>query len=193
MSWFRREIQLVDTSEIIYLSDDGTISFNLVSQDIEIEEKTLARIDEYLRKWMTQDLLTRGTTTDETATLSHQLALLDLKFVPYQLDTVRSLLVDNLYSLSAARFLDVITYIYTTEPLWVLELITGRFLYSQLYVMPQTITFGLQSSVSEYTLPTKTEWALALAEFPWLPLVLFLQRIYDEMVTSSMLTEQALK
>ncbi len=173
---------VVDTTEAIHLSDDGSYTYSLVSRDPVEEEAVKQRIYQQLERWMVQDIVTESSNTEGDATLSRQLAYLDIKFLPHQRDALKQLLTDTTVSLSAARFFDVLTYIYTTEPLWVFELLTGKFLYSQLYILPKTITVLVGEYTEERQLPTKEEWVETLAEYPWIPLLIFIQQISDDII-----------
>lgn len=183
MSWWKskdKDILEPDSRLVIHVAPG--VDYTLVSEDRNVEEASIKRIATEINKWALQDYTFDMSNSGYEHSLAYQLATIDLKFLPFQMDALRVPLMDNEYSRNASRFLDMLNYLFMTEPEWVFSLITGRFLYSQLYMMPRHMVITNDQEPVE--LPTKEDWAKCLSIYPWIPLLVFLQHDFDDAVMS---------
>lgn len=173
MFFFKKPQPIADTSDYIFLTDDGSCFYPLTC-DPELYAKGLDLIRENIRKWMLQDhatCLTTGTPIENT--IAYQIQQLDLKRLPEPngILALSNILSDTEFSRSGGRLMDTVVRIYTFVPQEVLNAFSGKFLYGMLYALPP--------SINDVPLPTKSEWLELLQSWPWVPLLLIIQELYD--------------
>ena len=160
---------LNDTTDIIYLSEDGS-SFYELTCDPLLYAQGLVSIRTILSNWIAEDrAVATSTALAPDGTVSYLLNNLDIKMVPHAiyLEQLINIIRDNEVNRSGSRLLDAIALIHTVVPTEVIQCFKGKFLYGMLY--------GL--SDIDQTLPTKEQWVHALAVLPWIPFILIIQEI----------------
>lgn len=160
---------LNDTTDIIYLSEDGS-SFYELTCDPVLYAQGLISIRTILSNWIAEDrAVATSTALAPQGTVSYLLNNLDIKMVPHAiyLEQLINIIRDNEVNRSGSRLLDAIALIHTVVPTEVIQCFKGKFLYGMLY--------GL--SDIDQTLPTKEQWVHALAVLPWIPFILIIQEI----------------
>lgn len=160
---------LNDTTDIIYLSEDGS-SFYELTCDPLLYAQGLMSIRTILANWIAEDrAVATSTALAPQGTVSYLLNNLDIKMVPHAiyLEQLINIIRDNEVNRSGSRLLDAIALIHTVVPTEVIQCFKGKFLYGMLY--------GL--SDIDQTLPTKEQWVHALAVLPWIPFILIIQEI----------------
>lgn len=160
---------LNDTTDIIYLSEDGS-SFYELTCDPVLYAQGLISIRTILANWIAEDrAVATSTALAPQGTVSYLLNNLDIKMVPHAiyLEQLINIIRDNEVNRSGSRLLDAIALIHTVVPTEVIQCFKGKFLYGMLY--------GL--SDIDQTLPTKEQWVHALAVLPWIPFILIIQEI----------------
>ena len=160
---------LNDTTDIIYLSEDGT-SFYELTCDPLLYAQGLVSIRTILANWIAEDrAVATSTALSPDGTVSYLLNNLDIKMVPHAiyLEQLINIIRDNEVNRSGSRLLDAIALIHTVVPTEVIQCFKGKFLYGMLY--------GL--SDIDQTLPNKEQWVHALAVLPWIPFILIIQEI----------------
>lgn len=160
---------LNDTTDIIYLSEDGS-SFYELTCDPLLYAQGLMSIRTILANWIAEDrAVATSTALSPDGTVSYLLNNLDIKMVPHAiyLEQLINIIRDNEVNRSGSRLLDAIALIHTVVPTEVIQCFKGKFLYGMLY--------GL--SDIDQTLPTKEQWVHALAVLPWIPFILIIQEI----------------
>lgn len=160
---------LNDTTDIIYLSEDGS-SFYELTCDPLLYAQGLVSIRTILANWIAEDrAVATSTALAPQGTVSYLLNNLDIKMVPHAiyLEQLINIIRDNEVNRSGSRLLDAIALIHTVVPTEVIQCFKGKFLYGMLY--------GL--SDIDQTLPTKEQWVHALAVLPWIPFILIIQEI----------------
>lgn len=160
---------LNDTTDIIYLSEDGS-SFYELTCDPLLYAQGLVSIRTILSNWIAEDrAVATSTALSPDGTVSYLLNNLDIKMVPHAiyLEQLINIIRDNEVNRSGSRLLDAIALIHTVVPTEVIQCFKGKFLYGMLY--------GL--SDIDQTLPTKEQWVHALAVLPWIPFILIIQEI----------------
>lgn len=160
---------LNDTTDIIYLSEDGS-SFYELTCDPVLYAHGLISIRTILSNWIAEDrAVATSTALAPQGTVSYLLNNLDIKMVPHAiyLEQLINIIRDNEVNRSGSRLLDAIALIHTVVPTEVIQCFKGKFLYGMLY--------GL--SDIDQTLPTKEQWVHALAVLPWIPFILIIQEI----------------
>lgn len=160
---------LNDTTDIIYLSEDGS-SFYELTCDPLLYAQGLVSIRTILANWIAEDrAVATSTALSPDGTVSYLLNNLDIKMVPHAiyLEQLINIIRDNEVNRSGSRLLDAIALIHTVVPTEVIQCFKGKFLYGMLY--------GL--SDIDQTLPTKEQWVHALAVLPWIPFILIIQEI----------------
>lgn len=160
---------LNDTTDIIYLSEDGS-SFYELTCDPVLYAQGLVSIRTILANWIAEDrAVATSTALAPQGTVSYLLNNLDIKMVPHAiyLEQLINIIRDNEVNRSGSRLLDAIALIHTVVPTEVIQCFKGKFLYGMLY--------GL--SDIDQTLPTKEQWVHALAVLPWIPFILIIQEI----------------
>lgn len=174
--WPFKDPPLMDTSDTIFLTEDGSINYPLEEEDPVRYKESIEKIFDLLRMWMSQDIAfasSRGLQVSDT--LVYQLAMLDLKLLAYP--TYLSML-DNIMDdtssneKSGSRLMDTIVRICVQVPMSDQRVITGKFLYGNLYGIPREIN-GME-------LPSKSHWAATLLKYPWVVYLPFLQELYDD-------------
>lgn len=160
---------LKDTTDIIYLSEDGS-SFYELTCDPLLYAQGLISIRTILSNWIAEDrAVATSTALAPQGTVSYLLNNLDIKMVPHAiyLEQLINIIRDNEVNRSGSRLLDTIALIHTVVPTEVIQCFKGKFLYGMLY--------GL--SDIDQTLPSKEQWVHALAVLPWIPFILIIQEI----------------
>lgn len=160
---------LNDTTDIIYLSEDGS-SFYELTCDPVLYAQGLISIRTILSNWIAEDrAVATSTALAPQGTVSYLLNNLDIKMVPHAiyLEQLINIIRDNEVNRSGSRLLDAIALIHTVVPTEVIQCFKGKFLYGMLY--------GL--SDIDQTLPNKEQWVHALAVLPWIPFILIIQEI----------------
>ena len=161
--------RLNDTTDIIYLSEDGA-SFYELTCDPLLYAQGLVSIRTILSNWIAEDrAVATSTALSPQGTVSYLLNNLDIKMVPHAiyLEQLINIIRDNEVNRSGSRLLDAIALIHTVVPTEVIQCFKGKFLYGMLY--------GL--SDIDQTLPNKEQWVHALAVLPWIPFILIIQEI----------------
>ena len=161
--------ELKDTTDIIYLSEDGS-SFYELSCDPVLYAQGLMSIRTILSNWITEDrFIASSTAIDPQGTVSYLLNTLDIKMIPHAiyLEQLINIIQDNDINRGGSRLLDAIVLIHTVVPTEVIQCFKGKFLYGMLY--------GL-SDVNQ-VLPNKSQWIYALAVVPWIPFISIIQEI----------------
>lgn len=170
---FKEPFVAIDNTEFIYLDETGTRFYPLMC-DNTLYKESLEIIREQLRTWIVQDL-SYTTSLNEVVerSLVYQLVNIDVKFLPYPTYTemLKLCLQDTDISHSGSRLMDTIVRIGTLVPTEVLETIKGKFLYSMLYTIPR--------EVNGQPMPNKVAWVETLSLYPWIPLMLFIQELYE--------------
>lgn len=160
---------LNDTTDIIYLSEDGS-SFYELTCDPLLYAQGLMSIRTILSNWITEDrFIASSTAIDPQGTVSYLLNTLDIKMIPHAiyLEQLINIIQDNDINRGGSRLLDAIVLIHTVVPTEVIQCFKGKFLYGMLY--------GL-SDVNR-VLPNKSQWVYALAVVPWIPFISIIQEI----------------
>lgn len=166
---FFKKPSLRDTSDVIYLDQNGSTFFNLEC-DPMLYAQGLASIRTILANWIREDrLIAAETALSVEGTVSYLLNNVDLKMVPHAvyLDNLLQIIADDEISHGGSRLLDAIVLIHTVVPTEVIETFKGKFLYGMLYGLSNT----------ENKLPTKEMWVYALAVVPWIPFIIIIQEI----------------
>lgn len=161
--------ELKDTTDIIYLSEDGS-SFYELTCDPLLYAQGLMSIRTILSNWITEDrFIASSTAIDPQGTVSYLLNTLDIKMIPHAiyLEQLINIIQDNDINRGGSRLLDAIVLIHTVVPTEVIQCFKGKFLYGMLY--------GL-SDVNQ-VLPNKSQWVYALAVVPWIPFISIIQEI----------------
>lgn len=161
--------EIKDTTETIYLTNDGS-SFYELSCDPLLYSQGLMSIRTILANWIAEDrAIAADTAIDTKGTVSYLLNTLDVKMVPHAiyLEQLINIIKDNEVNRGGSRLLDAIALIHTVVPTDVIQCFKGKFLYGMLY--------GL-SDVNN-VLPTKEQWVHALAVIPWIPFIIIIQEI----------------
>ena len=161
--------ELKDTTDIIYLSEDGS-SFYELTCDPLLYAQGLISIRTILSNWITEDrFIASSTAIDPQGTVSYLLNTLDIKMIPHAiyLEQLINIIQDNDINRGGSRLLDAIVLIHTVVPTEVIQCFKGKFLYGMLY--------GL-SDVNQ-VLPNKSQWVYALAVVPWIPFISIIQEI----------------
>lgn len=174
--WPFKDPPLMDTDEVIFLTDDGAINYSLIEEDTARFNQSVEKIFELIRLWMTQDISfasSRGLAVADT--LTYQLAMMDVKMLAYPTyqSTLDKLMDDTASNeASGSRLMDVIIRICMQIPIADQRVLTGKFLYGNLYGIPRVIN-GME-------LPSKDHWAATLRKYPWIIYLPFLQELYDD-------------
>lgn len=163
-----------DTTEALYLDETG-LRYLPLQGDNEAVTRAVEKINDILRKWMMQDLMTtteNNQSVDDS--LLYQLKEIDLKFLPFpiQLSTLERCMEDTELNHSGSRLMDAIVQISIEVPIEIAELIKGKFLYAQLFSIPRSIN-GIE-------LPTKNDWLQTFQAVPWAHYLQFIQQLFDE-------------
>ena len=161
--------ELKDTTDIIYLSEDGS-SFYELTCDPLLYAQGLMSIRTILSNWITEDrFIASSTAIDPQGTVSYLLNTLDIKMIPHAiyLEQLINIIQDNDINRGGSRLLDASVLIHTVVPTEVIQCFKGKFLYGMLY--------GL-SDVNQ-VLPNKSQWVYALAVVPWIPFISIIQEI----------------
>lgn len=161
--------ELKDTTDIIYLSEDGS-SFYELTCDPLLYAQGLMSIRTILSNWIIEDrFIASSTAIDPQGTVSYLLNTLDIKMIPHAiyLEQLINIIQDNDINRGGSRLLDAIVLIHTVVPTEVIQCFKGKFLYGMLY--------GL-SDVNQ-VLPNKSQWVYALAVVPWIPFISIIQEI----------------
>ena len=159
---------------IFYLGNDQRWSFPVRADDAAEWDKFIENIQRHLRTWMIQDqAFAANGNQSVTSTLCYNLKEIDLKYVPYPsyFLKLQECLRDTEINNSGNRLMDTFVRIYLHSDPYLLEVLQGRFLHGVLCALSPTI--------NDRPLPNANQWADCLEQLPWLPLVVFIQDMYE--------------
>ena len=166
---FFKKPPLLDTSDTIYLDQNGTSFFSLEC-DPALYAQGLNSIRTILANWIKEDrAIAADTALSIEGTVSYLLNNIDVKMLPHAiyLDNLLQIIADDEINRGGSRLLDAIVLIHTVVPTEVIETFKGKFLYGMLY--------GLSNIDDKF--PTKDMWVYALAIVPWIPFIVIIQEI----------------
>ena len=152
--------------------------YPLKMEDAERFDKEYQIATETIQDWIAQDIVfTRGSGHPIESSLVYQLKNLPICTLAFeeQVQVLSDCLRDTRISVATLRMFDMITRLNTRLSIEFNLVLTGKFLYSVLYGLPQTYAISNQ----EIHLPDKMDWANLLQVHPWIPFLTIIQKIYD--------------
>lgn len=153
-------------------------AYPLEMEDAERFDKEYQIATEIIQDWITQDIVfTRSSNNPIESSLVYQLMNLPICTLAFeeQVQILSDCLRDTRISVATLRMFDMITRLNTRLSIEFILVLTGKFLYSVLYGLPQTYAISNQ----EIHLPDKMDWANLLQAHPWIPFLTIIQKIYD--------------